>query len=76
MQAASAPPATIRVRMCQRSGPGEKVTRSVAIDMETKSLANSSRTMSSGVTTNSPVSITPRLRKTAISSVLMILFSV
>jgi hypothetical protein len=60
----------------QRSGVGEYDTLSVAIDMVTKSLANSSSTMSSGVMTNVPVTMTPTVRKTAISSVFIILLIV
>lgn len=43
-------------------GLEEKDTRSVAIDIVTKSLVNNSSTISSGVITKVPVKIIPRLR--------------
>jgi hypothetical protein len=54
-----------RDRTCQRSGPEENPTRSVARAMVTKSLANSSKTRR-GVVTKDPVisSPSPRNRDT------------
>ncbi len=44
--------------------------------MVTKSLVNIKRTINKGVVTKVPVRINPRLKKNAISMVLIILFSV
>ncbi len=52
-------------RTSQRSGLGEARTRSLAMDMVTKSLAKMSRMTSRGVVTNEPVRIKPKLRKPA-----------
>jgi hypothetical protein len=65
-----------RRRKHERSNIPAVETRSVAIDMVTKSLVNKSRTTSNGVVTNVPVTIMPTLKNIAISSVLMILLSV
>src|SRR5207253_10318571 len=58
-------PRAVRAPVLQRSGRGEGRTRSTASDIVTKSLANSSSTICSGVTSGVFVRKKPTVRKTA-----------
>jgi hypothetical protein len=73
---ASTPALVTSKRTFQRSGLGEKDTRSRAIDMVTKSFVRTRSKTSRGVVTSFPIAKKPMLRKRAISIVLTILLSV